>query len=127
MDDLTVVFTTDDAGSNRVDLFQELLGFLQRRQVRGMLFTILAAQGQPLDERPDWVDALRPAQSADYERAARTSGLFVVMTHFYAMTGKHRRGLDLYDRLFDYMEARGTVQYRTVAEAALLPRGPWPV
>jgi peptidoglycan/xylan/chitin deacetylase (PgdA/CDA1 family) len=289
VDALTFVFTTDDAGSNGVELFQELLRFLQRRRVRGTFFTIPAAQGQPLDDRPDWIDALQKAHAdgheiglhgyrhegfefgrppdymldlmgptawerlqskrqelhdawrleslqekveqgiailertlgirprswrspccavctplyqamaaagiaydsslivnpqgwplcakdyqtrldwepahppypfryhagvievpvvseytwyleddlgvekawelmvADYERAARTSGLFVVMTHFYAMTGQYRRGLDLYDRLFDYMEARGTVQYRTVAEAALLPPGPWPI
>ena len=58
---------------------------------------------------------------------AQTSGIFVVMTHFYAMTGEYRRGMEVYDRLFDYMEARGPVQYRTVAEAAALPPGPWPI
>lgn len=65
--------------------------------------------------------------TSDYERCLGSSGIFVVMTHFYAMTGQYRRGLELYDRLFDHIEARGPVRYCTVAEAAALPPGPWPV
>lgn len=289
MEELSFVFTNDDAGSGDVALFHELLDFLQRRGVRGTFFTVPNAQGHPLDERPEWVEALRRALAAghelglhgyrhegfefgrppdfmldlmgakaweklqhsrqelhdswkrdvlqmkieqgiaifertlgirprswrspccavctnlylalagagiaydsslivnpqgwpycgkdyqtkldwepalptspfryhggvielpvvaeytwfltddvsaekawdlitaDFERTADSTGIFVVMSHFYAMTGPNRRGRELYDRLFDYMEARGTVRYRTVAEAAAMPVGPWPV
>ena len=289
MAELTFVFTNDDAGSGDVMLFHELLDFLERRHVRGTFFTVPNAQGRPLDERPDWIDALKRAQAlgheiglhgyrhegfefgcppdfmldlmgvkawerlqgnrqelhdswkravlqekiergmaifertlgirprswrspccavctnlylalagagisndsslivnpqgwpycgkdyqtqldwepayqtypfryhggvtelpvvaeytwfltddqsveqawelikSDCERAARSSGIFVAMSHYYAMTGPNRRGLELYDRLFDFMETCGTVQYRTVAEAAALPMGPWPI
>lgn len=64
---------------------------------------------------------------ADGDRAVRASGLFTVMTHFYAMTGPYRKGLELYDRFFDYVESLGTVKYRTVTEAATASLGPWPI
>jgi len=287
--ELTFVFTNDDAGSGDVTLFHELLDFLQRRGVHGTFFTVPNARGRPLDERPEWVEALRRALAAgheiglhgyhhegfefgrppdfmldlmgakaweklehdrqelhdswkradlqekieqgiaifertlgvrprswrspccavctnlylalaaagiaydsslivnpqgwpycgkdyqtkldcepahptypfrhhggvielpvvaeytwfladdqsaerawelltsDYERAVSSTGIFVAMSHYYAMTGPNRRGLEIYDRLFDFMETRGTVRYRTVAEAASLPVGPWPI
>ena len=65
--------------------------------------------------------------SADLRRVAERSGVFVAMSHFYAMAGPYRRGIALYERLFDAMEAAGPVRYCTVAEAAALPLGPWPV
>jgi peptidoglycan/xylan/chitin deacetylase (PgdA/CDA1 family) len=65
--------------------------------------------------------------TGDYERVVSRSGIFVAMSHFYAMTGPYRRGLELYDRFFDYAESRGPVHYRTVAEAAARPPRPWPV
>lgn len=65
--------------------------------------------------------------TADCLRAQRASGLFVTMSHFYAMTGPFKRGLELYERFFDYVESRWKVQYRTVAEVAEGPLGPWPL
>ncbi|HEX2185386.1 MAG TPA: hypothetical protein VHN78_07760, partial [Chloroflexota bacterium] len=63
----------------------------------------------------------------DHERVAGSSRLLVVMTHFYAMTGPYRRGIELYERFFDHAESRGAVRYRTVAEAAGGALGPWPL
>lgn len=62
----------------------------------------------------------------DFERVGVASGAFVAVSHYYAMTGPYRRGIDLYRRFFDHIEAQGVVHYRTVAEiGALLPQ-PWP-
>jgi hypothetical protein len=49
------------------------------------------------------------------------------MSHFYAMAGPFRRGVELYERFFDHVEAVGPVRYCTVTEAAALPPGPWPI
>jgi peptidoglycan/xylan/chitin deacetylase (PgdA/CDA1 family) len=65
--------------------------------------------------------------TGDHRRVSRDGGVFVAMSHFYAMAGPYRRGLELYDRFFDYVEAMGPVRYCTVAEAAALPPGPWPI
>ena len=65
--------------------------------------------------------------TADHRRVRREGGVFVAMSHFYAMAGPFRRGIELYERFFDHVEAVGPVRYCTVAEAATLPPGPWPI
>ena len=62
MGEFSFVFTDDDAGSGDVNLFHELLDFLRQRQVRGTFFAVPCSQGQPLDERPEWIKALHRAQ-----------------------------------------------------------------
>jgi hypothetical protein len=53
----------------------------------------------------------------DLDRAAaRDDAAFVALSHFYAMTGEHRAGLELYRRLFAYARETADVQFMTLAD-----------
>jgi len=61
------VFTNDDAGSNDVRLFHEVLDFLKRRGIRATFFVIPQARGTRLGERPEWIRGLRRALGEGHE------------------------------------------------------------
>jgi hypothetical protein len=53
----------------------------------------------------------------DLDRAAvREGAAFVALSHFYAMTGEHRAGLELYRRLFAYARETADVRFMTLAD-----------
>jgi peptidoglycan/xylan/chitin deacetylase (PgdA/CDA1 family) len=52
----------------------------------------------------------------DYDRARETSGIFVTLSHYYAMTGEYATGLKVYERLFAYARELGNVRFCTVSE-----------
>ena len=52
----------------------------------------------------------------DYDRARRESGVFVALSHYYAMTGEYAAGLQVYERLFAYARDTGDVRFCTVGE-----------
>jgi peptidoglycan/xylan/chitin deacetylase (PgdA/CDA1 family) len=52
----------------------------------------------------------------DYERARATSGVFVTLSHYYAMTGPYATGLRVYERAFARARAQGDVRFCTVSQ-----------
>jgi peptidoglycan/xylan/chitin deacetylase (PgdA/CDA1 family) len=52
----------------------------------------------------------------DYDRACQESGIFVALSHYYAMTGEYAAGLEVYRRLFAYACQVGDVRFCTVSE-----------
>jgi peptidoglycan/xylan/chitin deacetylase (PgdA/CDA1 family) len=52
----------------------------------------------------------------DFDRARRDSGVFVALSHYYAMTGEYATGLKVYERLFAYARELGDVRFGTVSE-----------
>jgi peptidoglycan/xylan/chitin deacetylase (PgdA/CDA1 family) len=52
----------------------------------------------------------------DFDRARRESGVFVALSHYYAMTGKYATGLKVYERLFAYAREWGDVRFCTVSQ-----------
>jgi hypothetical protein len=67
----------------------------------------------------------------DYERARATSGVFVALSHYYAMTGPYATGLRVYERAFAHARELGDVRFCTVGqllahEPGVARRGGWP-
>jgi hypothetical protein len=52
----------------------------------------------------------------DYARARETSGLFVTLSHYYAMTGSYASGLRVYERAFARARALGGVRFCTIRQ-----------
>jgi peptidoglycan/xylan/chitin deacetylase (PgdA/CDA1 family) len=65
----------------------------------------------PDDEQRQY-DLLR----RDYERARATSGVFVTLSHYYAMTGPYATGLQVYERAFARARELGDVRFCTVGQ-----------
>jgi len=55
---------------------------------------------------------------ADFDRARQQGEPFVVLSHYYAMTGQWATGLQVYARLFAYVRALGDVHFVTLSELA---------
>ncbi len=53
---------------------------------------------------------------SDFERAHANGDAFVVLSHYFAMTGKWSAGLRVYERLFDHARARGNVRFSTLSQ-----------
>lgn len=53
---------------------------------------------------------------ADYDRTRAEGGAFVVLSHYYAMTGQWATGKALYARLFDYVREQGDVRFVTLSQ-----------
>jgi peptidoglycan/xylan/chitin deacetylase (PgdA/CDA1 family) len=51
---------------------------------------------------------------ADFDRTRAAGGAFVVLSHYYAMTGQWSAGLEVYRRLFAYARAAGDVRFVTL-------------
>ena len=54
----------------------------------------------------------------DFERARQHGEPFVVLSHYYAMTGQWATGLQVYERLFAYARAQGDVRFVTLSQLA---------
>jgi hypothetical protein len=54
----------------------------------------------------------------DFERARDNGDPFVVLSHYYAMTGQWATGLQVYQRLFAHARAQGNVRFVTLSELA---------
>ena len=52
----------------------------------------------------------------DFDRARESSGVFVTLSHYYAMTGEYATGLKVYERLFAYARQRGDVIFCTIGQ-----------
>jgi peptidoglycan/xylan/chitin deacetylase (PgdA/CDA1 family) len=66
---------------------------------------------------PSEVDVVLRLAREDFDRAAAQPGsAFVALSHFYAMTGEHRAGLDFYRRLFDHARQHDGVRFMTLAD-----------
>jgi peptidoglycan/xylan/chitin deacetylase (PgdA/CDA1 family) len=52
----------------------------------------------------------------DYDRVRRAAGVFVALSHYYAMTGEYAAGLDVYRRLFAYARDIGDVRFCTIGQ-----------
>jgi peptidoglycan/xylan/chitin deacetylase (PgdA/CDA1 family) len=52
----------------------------------------------------------------DYERVRATSGVFVALSHYYAMTGPYATGLRVYERAFARARALGNVRFCTIRQ-----------
>ena len=66
---------------------------------------------------PDEVDVHYRLARQDLDHAAALDdSCFVALSHYYAMTGEHRAGLEMYRRLFAYARETVGVQFITLAE-----------
>jgi len=52
----------------------------------------------------------------DLNRVRKVQGVFVALSHFYAMTGEYSAGLKVYEKLFNYAKQRGA-EFVTMEEA----------
>jgi peptidoglycan/xylan/chitin deacetylase (PgdA/CDA1 family) len=52
----------------------------------------------------------------DYDRVRGVGGAFIVLSHYYAMTGKWATGLTVHRRLFEYARERGEVRFCTQSQ-----------
>lgn len=66
----------------------------------------------------DDVDRHFDLARADFDRARARGEPFVILSHYYAMTGQWATGLQLYARLFAYARAQGNVRFVTLSELA---------
>jgi peptidoglycan/xylan/chitin deacetylase (PgdA/CDA1 family) len=57
----------------------------------------------------------------DYERARAISGVFVALSHYYAMTGPYATGLWVYERAFARARELGDVRFCTVGQLLSRP------
>lgn len=55
---------------------------------------------------------------ADFDQARANGDAFVVLSHYYAMTGQWATGLQVYERLFAYARALGDVRFVTLSQLA---------
>lgn len=53
---------------------------------------------------------------ADYDRTRAEGGAFVVLSHYYAMTGQWAAGLEVYRRLFAHARDTGDVRFVTLSQ-----------
>lgn len=53
---------------------------------------------------------------ADFDRTRKEGGAFVVLSHYYAMTGQWATGKQLYARFFDYVRSEGDVRFVTLSQ-----------
>lgn len=67
MPDLFFVLTNDDAGGANPHLFRELLDFLVVQKVPATFFVVPMSGGEPLDQKPEWLDLLQRAMSEGHE------------------------------------------------------------
>ncbi len=66
---------------------------------------------------PDEVDVHLRLACDDFDRTAAMEGTaFVPVSHFYAMTGEHRAGLEVHRRLFAHAREKGDVEFMTLAD-----------
>lgn len=63
---------------------------------------------------PDDIDRQFALIQADFDRTRAAGGAFVVLSHYYAMTGQWAAGLEVYRRLFAYARAMGDVRFVTL-------------
>lgn len=66
----------------------------------------------------DDVDRHTALAQADLDRAAGSGDSFVTLSHYFAMTGEWRAGLDVYRRLFDHARQRGEIRFATMSTLA---------
>jgi peptidoglycan/xylan/chitin deacetylase (PgdA/CDA1 family) len=52
----------------------------------------------------------------DFDRTVAQGGDFVVLSHYYAMTGEWRAGLRVYARLFEHARSQGDVRFMTLSQ-----------
>jgi peptidoglycan/xylan/chitin deacetylase (PgdA/CDA1 family) len=52
----------------------------------------------------------------DFDRCRANGDPFVVLSHYFAMTGKWSAGLRVYERLFAHARAQGSVRFATLSE-----------
>lgn len=52
----------------------------------------------------------------DFDQARACGDAFVVLSHYYAMTGRWSAGLQVYRRLFDHARAGGNVRFSTLGQ-----------
>jgi hypothetical protein len=65
---------------------------------------------------PDEVDVHLRLAREDFDRvAAAEDAAFVALSHFYAMTGEHRAGLEVYRRLFAHARETAGAEFITLA------------
>jgi hypothetical protein len=57
----------------------------------------------------------------DYERVRETSGVFVALSHYYAMTGPYATGLRVYERAFARARELGDVRFCTAGQLLSRP------
>lgn len=55
---------------------------------------------------------------ADFDRARAAGEPFVVLSHYYAMTGQWATGLQVYEKLFAYARELGDVRFVTLSQLA---------
>lgn len=65
---------------------------------------------------PDDIDRHYALIEADYERTRAEGGAFVVLSHYYAMTGQWAAGLEVYRRLIAHARETGDVRFVTLSE-----------
>ena len=66
---------------------------------------------------PDEVDVHLRLAREDFNRVRSVEGaVFVTLSHFYAMTGEHRAGLDVHRRLFAHARETADVEFMTLAD-----------
>ena len=64
---------------------------------------------------------------ADWDKAGPASGVFVTLSHYYAMTGEWSTGLRVYERLFDHVQEQDNVKFCTVSQLLEHHRLPSPL
>lgn len=52
----------------------------------------------------------------DFDRARANGDAFVVLSHYFAMTGEWSAGLRVYERLFQHARAQGGVRFATLSQ-----------
>ena len=52
----------------------------------------------------------------DMERVRKAKGVFVALSHYYAMTGEYSAGLKVYEKLFNHAKQKGA-EFVTMEEA----------
>ena len=64
--------------------------------------------------QPEDIDRHLDLAKRDFDRARQESGVFVALSHYYAMTGEYSAGLEVYKRLFAHARERGDVRFCTI-------------
>jgi len=52
----------------------------------------------------------------DFDRARQASGMFVALSHYYAMTGEWSTGLRVYERIFAYAREQENARFCTISQ-----------
>lgn len=66
--------------------------------------------------QPDDVDRHYALIQSDFDRTRAEGGAFVVLSHYYAMTGQWAAGLEVYRRLFAHARETGDVRFVTLSQ-----------